>query len=59
MNIAKRLSGIRQKKGLTQQALADSVGVHVTQVKRYEAGYSQSGGSLKYEAERRSSKAKY
>ena len=41
MSIAKRLSGIRKKKGLTQQALADSVGVHVTQVKRYEAGSSQ------------------
>ena len=41
MSIAKRLSDIRKKKGLTQQALADSVGVHVTQVKRYEAGSSQ------------------
>ena len=40
MSIAKRLSDIRKKKGLTQQALADSVGVHVTQVKRYEAGSS-------------------
>ena len=41
MSIAKRLSDIRKRKGLTQQALADSVGVHVTQVKRYEAGASQ------------------
>ena len=41
MSIAKRLSDIRKKKGLTQQVLADSVGVHVTQVKRYEAGDSQ------------------
>lgn len=41
MSIAKRLLEIRQKKGLTQQALADAIGLHVTQVKRYEAGSSQ------------------
>lgn len=27
--------------GMTQQALADTVGVHVTQIRRYEAGTSQ------------------
>lgn len=41
MSIAERLSGLRKNKGLTQQALADSIGLHVTQVKRYEAGTSQ------------------
>lgn len=41
MSIAKRLSEIRRNKGLTQQALADAIGLHVTQVKRYEAGTSQ------------------
>lgn len=41
MSIAKRLSKIRKEKGLTQQALADAIGLHVTQVKRYEAGQSQ------------------
>lgn len=41
MPIASRLTDIRKQKGLTQQALADAVGLHVTQVKRYEAGSSQ------------------
>ncbi len=41
MSIAKRLSEIRRKKGLTQQALADAIGLHVTQVKRYESGNSK------------------
>ena len=41
MSIAKRLTRIRKEKGLTQQALADAIGLHVTQVKRYEAGSSQ------------------
>lgn len=30
-----------QKKGLTQQALANAVGIHVTQLSRYESGSSQ------------------
>jgi transcriptional regulator with XRE-family HTH domain len=41
MSIAKRLANIRKDKGLTQQALADAIGLHVTQVKRYEGGQSQ------------------
>ena len=41
MNIAKQISKLRKGKGLTQQALADAIGLHVTQVKRYEAGHSQ------------------
>lgn len=41
MSIARRLSSLRKQKGLTQQALADAIGLHVTQVKRYESGASQ------------------
>ncbi len=40
MSIAQRLVSLRKQKGLTQQALADSIGLHITQVKRYEAGSS-------------------
>jgi transcriptional regulator with XRE-family HTH domain len=41
MSIAQRLVSLRKQKGLTQQALADAIGLHITQVKRYEAGASQ------------------
>ena len=41
MTIAKRLTDLRKNKGLTQQALANALGLHVTQVKRYESGTSQ------------------
>lgn len=41
MSIAQRLVSLRKQKGLTQQALADALGLHITQVKRYEAGTSQ------------------
>ncbi len=41
MSIATRLTQIRKDKSLTQQALADAIGLHVTQIKRYEAGTSQ------------------
>ncbi|MDF3864915.1 helix-turn-helix transcriptional regulator [Pseudomonas denitrificans (nom. rej.)] len=41
MSIAQRLVSLRKQKGLTQQALADALGLHLTQVKRYEAGTSQ------------------
>ncbi len=41
MNIAERLSSLRKEKGLTQQALADALGLHITQIKRYESGTSQ------------------
>ena len=41
MTIATRIAEIRKQKGLTQQALADAIGLHVTQVKRYESGGSQ------------------
>lgn len=36
-----RLASLRKKKGLTQQTLADRVGVHVMQIYRYESGTSQ------------------
>lgn len=38
---SKRLAGLRKEKGLTQQALADAVGIHITQLARYEGGTSQ------------------
>jgi transcriptional regulator with XRE-family HTH domain len=41
MSFAERLGALRKQKGLTQQALADAIGLHLTQVKRYEAGTSQ------------------
>ncbi|BBI92361.1 putative transcriptional regulator [Serratia symbiotica str. Tucson] len=41
MSVSTRLAYIRKSKGLTQQALADAIGLHVTQIKRYEAGTSQ------------------
>ena len=36
-----RLATLRKKKTLTQQALANAVGIHVTQLSRYESGSSQ------------------
>lgn len=41
MELAARLIRIRKDKGLSQQALADLVGLHVTQIKRYESGATQ------------------
>lgn len=41
MDFAQRLAAVRKERGLTQQALANQVGIHVTQVRRYEAGTSQ------------------
>lgn len=38
MDFAARLVATRKERGLTQQALADTSGVHVTQIRRYEAG---------------------
>ena len=39
-NFAARLAGVRKQRGLTQQALAERSGAHVTQIRRYEAGTS-------------------
>jgi transcriptional regulator with XRE-family HTH domain len=41
MAFADRLSLLRKERGLTQQALADKIGMHVIQVRRYEKGSSQ------------------
>ena len=41
MEFSQRLAAIRKERGLSQQKLADQVGVHVTQLRRYEAGTSQ------------------
>ncbi|WP_250888291.1 helix-turn-helix domain-containing protein [Ralstonia solanacearum] len=41
MDFPKRLAALRKERGLTQQALADLVGVHLSQLKRYEGGTSQ------------------
>jgi len=41
MSFPKRIVELRKSKGLSQQALADTVGMHVNQIKRYEAGTTQ------------------
>jgi len=41
MEFPERLATLRRQKGMTGQALADAVGIHVTQLRRYEAGRSQ------------------
>lgn len=41
MDFAHRLAAARKQKGLTQQALADRIGIHVSQLRRYEAGTNQ------------------
>ncbi len=40
-HFAARLVELRKQKGLTQQQLAELVGVHTQQLKRYEGGISQ------------------
>jgi len=41
MEFPQRLAEARKARGLTQQALAERVSVHVTQINRYEMGDSQ------------------
>ena len=41
MSIAARLIAIRKENGLTQQEMADKIGLHVNQVRRYESGSAQ------------------
>jgi transcriptional regulator with XRE-family HTH domain len=36
-----QLIQMRKQRGMTQQQLADAVGIHVNQIKRYEAGTTQ------------------
>ena len=38
MEFVKRLTALRKQRGLTQQALADDIELHVNQIKRYETG---------------------
>lgn len=41
MDFPDRLNTLRKERGFTQQSLADSVGVHVSQIRRYENGQTQ------------------
>tara|TARA_B100000508_G_C11439552_1_gene267986 strand:+ start:173 stop:526 length:354 start_codon:yes stop_codon:yes gene_type:complete len=41
MSIQQRLIALRRERDLTQQEMADAIGVHVNQVRRYEAGSTQ------------------
>lgn len=41
MEFVNRLIELRKQRGLTQQALADAIDLHVNQIKRYEAGTAQ------------------
>ena len=43
MAFAERLTTLRKQQGLTQQALADQADLHVTLIRRYEAGKTQPG----------------
>lgn len=41
MEFPERLTALRKARGLTQQSLADQVGLAVLQIRRYEGGTSQ------------------
>lgn len=41
MSFAQRIIALRRERGLTQQGFADATGIHVQQIKRYEADTSQ------------------
>jgi transcriptional regulator with XRE-family HTH domain len=41
MAFPEQLSELRKKKGFTQQVMANKLGIHVSQLKRYEKGTSQ------------------
>ena len=41
MSFSQRFIQLRKERKLTQQQMADTVGIHITQVKRYEAGQAQ------------------
>lgn len=41
MSFPQNLTDLRKKKGFNQQMMAEKLGIHVSQVKRYEKGTSQ------------------
>lgn len=41
MDFGKQLAAFRKERAMTQQALADQVGCHVTMIRRYEANETQ------------------
>ena len=41
MLFPQKVAELRKKNGYTQQVMADKLGIHVSQLKRYEAGTSQ------------------
>jgi transcriptional regulator with XRE-family HTH domain len=41
MGFGARLAALRKERSLTQAALADQVGCHITMIRRYEAGETQ------------------
>jgi transcriptional regulator with XRE-family HTH domain len=41
MSFPQRLAALRKDSGFTQQQMADKIGMHVSQLKRYESGSSQ------------------
>jgi transcriptional regulator with XRE-family HTH domain len=41
VNFHERLVSLRKERGLTQQALSEMVGMHISQIRRYESGQSQ------------------
>lgn len=43
MDFPQRLAALRKERALTQDTLATEVGIHVSQLRRYEAGKSQPG----------------
>lgn len=41
MDLSRKIIQLRKEKRLTQQSMADAIGIHITQIKRYESGGSQ------------------
>ena len=41
VNFPEHLAALRKERGLTQPQLAEKIGLHVAQIRRYEAGTSQ------------------
>jgi len=41
MSLPARLIALRKERGLTQQAMADTIGIHVNSLKKYETGQAQ------------------